>query len=182
MTELHTPRLRLRRWSGEDVDDLAVLFAEPQMWWFPYGRGRTREETEAFLARRLQEWEEQEWGLWALERDGVLIGYTGFALPTFLPEVMPIPEIGWRLHPAYWGQGFAGEAGRAALGFGFREIGFAEVVSICEPENVPSWRLMERLGMTRDRETTNPESGSPLWVYRLRSSDWLGIPPVDDLR
>jgi RimJ/RimL family protein N-acetyltransferase len=173
MTELRTSRLRLRRWSGEDEDDLVVLFAEPRMWWFPHGRGLARDETEAFLSHQLHAWEEQEWGLWAVEFDGVLIGYVGFALPTFLPEVMPTPEIGWRLHPAYWRRGFAAEAAHAALDYGFNELGFAEVVSICEPENVSSWRLMERLGMTHDRETTHPVSGISLRVYRLRSSDWL---------
>jgi RimJ/RimL family protein N-acetyltransferase len=172
MTELRTARLRLRRWSESDQGELAASFADPQVWWFPLQRGLTEDETATFLSRQLREWETRGWGLWAVEHGGALIGYTGFALPTFLPEMMPIPEIGWRLHPTYWGQGLATEAASAALGYGFTALGFAEVVSICQPENKRSWRLMERLGMTLDRNATHPESGIALRVYRLRSVDW----------
>ena len=178
VTDLLTERLRLRTWRPEDADALANLFAEPKVWWFPLKRGFTREESEAFLQRRLAEWETQGWGLWAVEHDGALIGYTGFASPTFLPEVMPSPEIGWRLHPDYWKRGLATEAAKATLRHGFTALSFTEVVSIYEPENVASGRVMERIGMVRDRDTSHPELGLPLRVYRLTAEQWRGR--VDD--
>ncbi len=59
-------------------------------------------------------------------------------------------EIGWRLAREAWGQGFATEAARAAVAFGFHELELPEIVSFTVPENVRSRRVMERLGMTHD--------------------------------
>lgn len=134
VTTLRTERLSMREWKMDDLDELTDLFSHPEVWRFPLRRGFHPEETADFLRRRLTEWEQQRWGLWALAHDDRLIGYAGFALPTLLPEIMPIPEIGWRLHPAYWGRGLATEAALAALGHGFGHLGFEEVVSIYEPE------------------------------------------------
>ncbi len=169
---LRTERLLVRPWRSDDLEELADLFAHPEVWWFPLRRGFRREETVEFLRVRLNEWEQQGWGLWALVGDGRLIGYAGFALPTFLPKVMPVPEIGWRLHPEYWGRGLATEAARAALDHGFGDLRFDQVVSIYEPDNVASGRVMERIGMTRDRDTVHPENGLPLRVYRLTADRW----------
>jgi RimJ/RimL family protein N-acetyltransferase len=172
VTDLTTDRLRLRTWRPDDLDDLAEVFADPRVWWFPLRRGFTWDETDAFLGRQMLEWEEQGWGNWAVEHDGDLIGYTGFGLPTFLPEVMPVPEIGWRLHPSHWRRGLATEAAGAALEHGFKALGFSEVVSIYEPENVASGRVMQRIGMSLDRDATHPELGTPLRVYRLHREAW----------
>lgn len=174
VTVLETDRLVLRPWTTGDAAPLAEVFSEPRVWQFPLQRGMSREETEAFLARRLAEWAQNGWGLWAVEHEGALVGYTGFALPTFLPEVMPVPEIGWRLHPRAWGRGLATEAATAALHHGFTQLGFAEVVSIYEPANAASGRVMERLGMAFDRDTVHPESGIALRVYRLHVERWHG--------
>jgi RimJ/RimL family protein N-acetyltransferase len=172
MTELSTQRLRLRRWRSDDLAALTEIFSEPAVWWFPLRRGFTPDETEAFLNRQLAAWDERGWGLWAVEQDGELAGYTGFGMPTFLPEVMPTPEIGWRLHPDFWGRGLATEAAAAALEFGFASLGLAEVVSIYQPDNVASGRVMQRIGMVFDRDTTDPKEGFPLRVYRLGAEQW----------
>jgi RimJ/RimL family protein N-acetyltransferase len=148
------------------------LFAAPEVWWYPLRRGFTAKETAGFLERQIEEWATRGWGLWALDRDGVLVGYTGFGVPEFLPEVMPVPEIGWRLHPDVWGSGLATEAAVASLDYGFGELGFTEVVSIFEPDNVASGRVMERIGMTVDRDTVDPKSGDALRVFRLSAADW----------
>jgi RimJ/RimL family protein N-acetyltransferase len=172
MVVLRTERLTLRTWSTDDLAVLTRIFADPQVWWFPLKRGFRPDETEAFLHRRMAEWETDGWGHWAVEHDGRLIGYTGFGLLTFLPEVMPVPEIGWRLDPSHWGSGLATEAATAALAHGFSNLGFEEVVSIYEPENVASGRVMEHIGMTVDRDTSDPETGLPLRVYRLTADAW----------
>jgi RimJ/RimL family protein N-acetyltransferase len=170
--ELQTARLQLRQWSKADLAPLVELFVEPKVWWYPLRRGFTAVETERFLQRRLDEWATRGWGLWALELDGVLIGYTGLGLPEFLPEVMPVPEIGWRLHPDFWGSGYATEAALASLEYGFGELGLDDIVSIFEPDNAASGRVMERLGMAFDRDTVDPKSGDALRVYRLSAADW----------
>jgi RimJ/RimL family protein N-acetyltransferase len=169
-----TERLVLRRWTMADLDDLERVFSKPDVWWYPFRRGWTRDETQGFLERRLAEWDAQGWSLWAVvhRADRRLIGYLGLARPTFLPEVMPAVEIGWRLDPDYWNQGLATEGARAALALGFDVLGLDEIVSIYEPDNVASGRVMEHLGMALDRETTHPGLGVPLRVCTLTADRW----------
>ena len=85
---------------------------------------------------------------------------------------MPSVEIGWCLVPDYWGQGLATEGGRAALEFGFQVLGLDEIISIYEPENSASGRVMQRLGMSYDHDTTHPELGVPVRVYKLVRNNW----------
>jgi RimJ/RimL family protein N-acetyltransferase len=157
-----------------DLDALHQVFAKPEVWWYPFKRGWTAEETRGFLQRKLEEWEARGWSQWAVihRADHCLIGFLGLCPPAFLPEVMPTVEVGWRLDPGYWGQGLASEGGRAALDFGFGVLGLEEIVSIYEPENVASGRVMERIGMVVDRDTPHPELGVPLRVYKMSRSDW----------
>jgi RimJ/RimL family protein N-acetyltransferase len=171
---VETDRLLLRQWSLQDLDALVRVFSKPEVWWFPFQRGLTAEETVSFLRRKLTEWESRGWSQWAVvtKQDPALIGFLGLAPPEFLPEVMPTVEVGWRIDPDYWGRGLATEGGRAALDFGFNVLGLEEIVSICEPENVASWRVMERLGMVHERDTNHPALGVPLRVFKLRSDQW----------
>lgn len=171
---VETERLLLRCWRADDLDALTQVFAEPQVWWFPFHRGWTRRETAGFLDRKLDEWATRGWSHWAVieKSDAALIGFIGLSPPTFLPDVMPTVEVGWRLHPDYWGRGLATEGGRAALDVGFGVLGLDQIVSIYEPDNVASGRVMAHLGMTHDRDTTHPTLGVPLRVLKLRRADW----------
>jgi RimJ/RimL family protein N-acetyltransferase len=85
---------------------------------------------------------------------------------------MPTVEIGWRLDPTVWGRGLATEGARAALADGFSNPELQEVVSIYQPENQASGRVMARLGMHFDRDTAHPTRGFPLRAYRLSRTDW----------
>ena len=177
MYHVETRRLVLRRWTPDDLDALVAVFEKPEVWRFPFQRGLTSEETEAFLRRKLAEWESRGWAQWAAvsKEDGALIGFIGLSPPDFLPEVMPTVEVGFRLDPDYWGRGLATEGGRAALEFGFRVLGLDEIVSIYEPLNVASGRVMERLGMCPDRDTKHPTLGVPLRVFKIRRDQWLSL-------
>src|SRR5688500_7041667 len=86
-----TRRLGLRRVRAARRDELIGVFAHDEVWRFPYGRGFTREETEAFLDLQIEDWERQGFGCWAarLLESGALIGYVGLSVPTFLPEILP---------------------------------------------------------------------------------------------
>jgi RimJ/RimL family protein N-acetyltransferase len=172
--QVSTERLLLRPWDDDDLDELRAVFAKPEVWWYPDKRGRGVEETRAFLARRIELWASRGWSHWAVVHrvHGRLIGFLGLEPPTFLPEVMPTVEVGWRLDPQYWGQGLATEGGRAALRFGFEVLGLDEIVSIYQPDNVASGRVMEHLGMRHDRDTVHPVLGLPVRVYKLRRPDW----------
>ncbi len=172
--ELVTPNLRLRRWSPQDLEALARIFAIPEVWQYPFGRGLTLEETEGFLAMQIAAQSTGGWAEWAVEllSNGALVGYIGLAEPHFLPEVMPTVEVGWRLDPAVWGRGLATEGARAVLAHGFSNPGLQEVVSIYQPENAASGRVMVRLGMRFDRDTTHPTRGVAVRVYRITRRQW----------
>jgi len=64
-----------------------------------------------------------------------------------MPDVV---EIGWRLAREHWGNGYASEAAREALRFGFEKLGLEEIVAFTAVANEPSRRVMERIGMTHD--------------------------------
>ncbi|MGA2520733.1 MAG: GNAT family N-acetyltransferase [Acidimicrobiales bacterium] len=171
---IRTKRLVLRPWEHSDLDALTAIFAKHEVWRFPLGRGMTPQETEGFLVVRLHEQETRGWAEWAAEDAGTgrLIGSIGLSEPTFLPEIMPAVEVGWRLDPDVWRRGLATEGAVAALDHGFSTLGIDEVVSICQPANVASERVMLRLGMTFDRETEHPSRRIPLRVYRLPRARW----------
>lgn len=113
-------------------------------------------------------WEEKGYGLFAVELLGSnhLIGFTGLAEPTFLPEIMPAVEVGWRFARQSWGSGFATEAARAALDFGLVELGIPEIVSVHQVDNHASARVMQKLGMRFDRETLDQTCGRLVRIYR----------------
>ena len=171
---VETERLVLRPWDRSDLEPLAVVFARPEVWWFPFRRGFSQQETEDFLTRKIETWQTRGWSQWAVEHkdDRRLIGFLGLEPPAFLPEVMPTVEIGWRLDPDYWHRGLASEGARAGLRFGFDVLDLPEIVSIYEPDNTASGRVMERIGMHLDRDTTHPGLGVPLRVYRLTAAEW----------
>ena len=85
-----------------------------------------------------------------LRETGEFIGFIGLSVPCFEAHFTPCVEVGWRLAAAYWGRGLATEGARAALRFGFDELGLREIVSFTVPANVRSRRVMEKLGMTHD--------------------------------
>ena len=151
MDELRTPRLLLRRWRDEDRAPFARLNADPAvMEHFP--AVLTRAESDALedaLAARL---ERDGFGLWAVEivTTGELAGFTGLARPSFDAHFTPAIEVGWRLARGAWGRGYATEAARAALAYGFETVGAPEIVSFTAVENARSRAVMERLGMTHD--------------------------------
>ncbi|WP_432941814.1 GNAT family N-acetyltransferase [Kribbella sp. CA-253562] len=151
MTELRTERLLLREWTEADKEPFAAMNSDPAvMEHFP--AAMTREESDAFVERIGAQMAEWGFGLWAVEvRDtGRFIGFTGLSRPSFEAHFTPAVEIGWRLSKDAWGNGYATEAARAALAYGFGPAGLDEIVSFTATTNLPSQRVMQRIGMTHD--------------------------------
>ncbi len=145
---LRTERLLLRRWTGSDREPFAALNADPRvMEHFP--ALLTPQESAAMIARIEEHFERHGFGLWAVEIPGAA-PCVGLSVPRFEARFTPCIEIGWRLAADYWGRGYATEAARAALAFGFETLGLAEILSFTATENARSRRVMERLGMTHD--------------------------------
>jgi RimJ/RimL family protein N-acetyltransferase len=170
---LTTPRLVLRPFVLGDLDELAVMHADESFWWYPLRSGMSKQETAGFLERVTARYESDGFGIEALldRASGAMIGWAGLAVPHFLPEVLPAVEVGWRLAGPWRGRGLATEAGAAAVEFGFTAGGLERIVSIFEPENAASGRVMERLGFTHWLSTTG-QRGEEIEVRELGRSRW----------
>jgi RimJ/RimL family protein N-acetyltransferase len=163
---IHTERLVLRRWRGSDREPFAALNADAEtMRYFPATLDRTA--SDAFVDRIESRFDEQGYGLWALEviATGDFIGYTGLN-----PMIEDVPgaggmEIGWRLAKHAWHHGYATEAATAALGVAFDGAGLAEIWSITAVLNEPSQAVMRRIRMTEVARFDHP--GLPTG-HRLR--------------
>ncbi len=107
-----------------------------------------RAASDAFVERIEQGFETHGFGLWAVELRSQpgLLGFAGLVWQTFDAAFTPAVEVGWRFARAAWGHGYATEAGRAALQFGFDKLGFDEIVSMTTRTNERSQAVMRRLG------------------------------------
>lgn len=178
--ELRTDRLLLRGWLERDRAPYNAMNADPEvMQHFPSTLDQA--QSDALLESLTPQWVEHGFGGWIVERleDAEFLGVTGFSRPSFEAPFTPAVEIGWRFARASWGHGYATEAARAALEFGFEATGLAEIVSFTVPANERSWHVMQRLGMHRDPadDFDHPRlpEGDPLRrhvLYRLRASEW----------
>lgn len=165
MTELRTERLLLRDWRESDLAPWAAMNADPEVReHFP--GVLTREQSDASVAGFQADLDRRGWGWWALEvrSTGRFIGFAGLDP---VEEDMPFSgvEAGWRLARAAWGHGYATEAGRAVVDFGFERLRLPEILAVTMAGNVRSQAVMRRLGMTRNpsedfEDRTMPE-GSP---------------------
>ncbi len=179
--EIRTHRLLLRRWVQSDRRPFAELNADPRvMEHFP--STLTSVESEVLIDRIESHFERYGFGLWAVEvRDQVpFAGFVGLAVPSFEAHFTPCVEVGWRLDVKCWGHGYATEAARAALTFGFGPAGLSEIVSMTVPQNERSRRVMERLGMkhdpTDDFDHPSQSDHRRHVLYRLRASDFSTRP------
>jgi RimJ/RimL family protein N-acetyltransferase len=177
---LSTKRLRLRQWHLDDKESFACLNADPRvMEFFPSCLERTDSDA---LAERIQSLiSRQGWGFWAVEVLGgeKFIGFVGLHIPSPDLPFSPCVEIGWRLAFDHWGKGYATEAARATLGFGFQSLKLPEIVSFTAVHNERSRAVMHKLGMRLEPDPFEHPSvpvGHALrkhCLYRLAREDWL---------
>jgi RimJ/RimL family protein N-acetyltransferase len=148
-SEIRTDRLWLRRWRPDDREAFARLNADPRVMEF-LPRLLSREDSDALVERIEAHFERHGFGLWAVEVPGVtrFAGFVGLAIPRFEARFTPCVEIGWRLGAEHWNHGYATEAARTVLEFGFQPLQLEQIVSFTVPANVRSRRVMEKIGMT----------------------------------
>jgi len=172
---LNTDRLLMRPFVEEDLISLTQLHSEESFWWFPLRRAMTEEESRDFLARVISSYEsDSEPSLHAVIElsTGALAGWGGLSVPRFLPQVLPAIEVVWRLGTAFRGRGYATELGAAALQWGFSTLEIDEIISVFEPANITSGKVMDRLGFGIGRPMMDPARGLPLSVRSLSARDW----------
>lgn len=154
---LQGPRLVLRPPEPSDAAELAAINGDPEAMRH-FAKTMDRAESDAWLARIMAHHAEHGFGFWSVVRRDApgLVGIVGLMHVGFQARFTPAVEIGWRTAPAHQRQGFAGEAARLALDAGFGPLALREIVAWTIPPNEPSRRLMEKLGMTPDRDFDHP--------------------------
>jgi len=148
---IETGRLRLRMFRLEDLDTLAVLFADPDvMRYVGEGKPILRDEAERALISIIQHWRRTGFGRWAVE-DKATREFVGFG---GLRSLFATPEVVYHFARPHWGKGFATELATASLRYGFEEHRFERIVAIAKPENAASIHVMEKLGMHFEMQTS----------------------------
>ena len=122
------------------------------------------------------------YGFFALERkdNGRFIGFTGLSHPGFEAGFTPCVEICWRLSKENWGHGFATEAAKACLAFGFDTLGLDVIYAFTAVQNKPSEKVMQRIGMVKEGYFDHPsiDDGSELKrhvLYCVKKTIWLKL-------
>jgi RimJ/RimL family protein N-acetyltransferase len=150
--QIETNRLLLRPFKLEDADAAYVaLESHPDTWRFDPGFQRTKEQRTAIIRKYAENNDREECGTLAhvVKNTGVLIGYVGLQFYILPREPLATPEVElyYKLERRTWGQGYAAEACCAMLDFAFQHLRLERIVTITQPENAPSIKLLERLGM-----------------------------------
>lgn len=148
MHELETTRLCLRLFTLDDLHDLYAIYQDVTV--MKYLSPRSKEQTEESLCRHIQQWQEHNFGMWAVvdKITGKLIGRCGLGFLDRTPEV----ELGYVFAQEYWGKGIATEASLATVKYGFEQVKLERIVAIAHPENLASRRVIEKMGMTYEKD------------------------------
>jgi ribosomal-protein-alanine N-acetyltransferase len=144
--EIGTDRLCLRRFCRQDLDAYAKIMGDYDVGkWFPKGDRYTREEAKKSLDNILKHWDKHDFGIWAItdKEKSVLLGRCGLNLITETAEV----ELDFVLAREFWGKGYATEAARAAIAYGFEILKLDKIIALAKPENIASRKVIEKIGM-----------------------------------
>lgn len=172
VTSVETARLHLRPWHEDDFPELVRLYSDPEvMRYISRGQPLTQDRVRGILDKQLRHWREHGFGPWIAEdkATGAWLGELGLnELPDW-PDADKI-EVGWELFPSWWGRGLATEGARAALRFGFRDHHLARIISVTIPDNVPSRRVMDKIGLLC-QGTRRWRNAEVVW-YALDRASW----------
>ena len=169
---LETKRLVLRELTQSDYPALAAILQDDRTM-YAYEGAFSDEETQDWLDRQITRYRADGFGLWAMlhkEKD-IMIGQAGITWQEVDGE--RVPEIGYHLNRAYWGNGYGTEAALACKEYAFDKLGFDEIYSIVRDINVPSMNVAIRNGMTIRKRTVRHYRGvdMPHYIFSARKDD-----------
>ena len=175
-----TERCLVRCLDADDFDNLLRAHEGPNMaryFPFPFDKDYLR----GFLdrVRRAQEADGYSFGLIIDRQTKEPIGMAGLAVVNFEASFTPTVEIGWRVREDQWGNGIATETAHGMLTYGFQTLNLSEIVAFTAAINLPSKRVMERIGLRRrevgDFDHPMIDPASPLLrhvLYGLTLEEW----------
>ncbi len=142
---LRPSNLLLRPWTLEDAPALFQILQELDILKYFPPTTFTLEKTQRYINHQLNHWQERGYGHWAVvtEADGRVVGWNGLE---YLPELGEV-EVAYLLSERARGRGFATEAARAAVAFGFGTCHLPAIIGLVHPENNPSVRVLEKCGL-----------------------------------
>lgn len=165
-----TDRLRLRRITLEDADLMLAIWNDPAFMRYVGDRGiRTAEQARVAITEgALKLYAEHGFGPYCmvLKCDGKRVGICGL----FQRDNLDHPDIGFAVLPEYCGAGYAGEAAESVVAHARDDLGIAVVTAIVSPENRASIGLIEKLGLSYDREITMPDEEEAISLYSMQLS------------
>ncbi len=164
--ELETDRLILRGYRLDDLDRVHEIFSHEEVARFVMGgKPASREQAWKLMALALGHWDLMGYGLWAIveKQSGVLIGEVGIQFPVGFPHA----EVGWSLDRAFWGAGFATEAAREAIRFGFDQLKLEYLISLIADDNLSSQKVAQRLGHYKTLEVFEFPDGMKTTIWRI---------------
>lgn len=170
--EITTPRLHLREFTLEDVNGLFTLESDPDVVRYQNYEPRTEREARDYVKGAIDSVQKKprRWYELAVTLDGDFIGRVG-------GEVEDRQALVWYAFlPSAQGKGYATEAMRAFLSALIREANLHRITLDCDPRNVASWRLAERLGFRREAHHVGGYWSKGVWtdsyVYALLTTEW----------
>ena len=130
---------------------------------------RTFDDYYAFITQRLSLWIGERFHMWAMRLHGgdEFLGWVMIKPIRDTPHV----EVGYRMLPSSWGKGYATEATRAVLDYGFKVAGFEELTAVTHPDNAASQHVLTKCGLLRDG-TLNYNGGGEIPFFRLTKQDY----------
>jgi [ribosomal protein S5]-alanine N-acetyltransferase len=176
---LVTPRLTLREFGDQDLDDIHAYGCDPEVVRYMDWGPNTPELTRKFLDDRLAEqrvWPRLAVNL-ALESaaEARVIGAVRLEVSD---PANRAAEIGYTLHRAWWGLGLASEAAQALARVGFGVLGLHRLWATCDARNTGSQRVLEKLGMRSEGELRRNAWMRDRWrdtrVYAVLAEEWAG--------
>ncbi len=174
---LTTERLVLRPFTQDDWRDLHEYLSQDDVVLYePYGVYTEVQSRDEALRRAC---DPHFWAV-CLAQTGKVIGNIYFAQQE--PQEFSNWELGYVFNTRYQKNGYATEACRAVLGYGFDQCSVRRVCAMCNPLNTSSWRLLERLGFRREGHLIqniyfkHDECGNPIWCdtyeYAMLQEQW----------
>ena len=158
-----TQRLGFRQMTACDLDDMAALLGDAQVMRY-YPRPKDRDEALAWIDWNQRLYRQEGFGLWllTLRATGEFVGDCGLT-PQLVEGTTDI-EVGYHIRAAIQGLGYATEAATACRDHARDVLGVTRLLAIINPNNVPSQRVAEKIGLAYERDAISG-SGEPVRIY-----------------